>query len=84
MGIWLIAKPELIQERIYQNSGYEKRSEREQFLIDQFCRRSIRFNELVFEEVKQYALPYLEIDFQTSRTELAQLCITKTGWALDA
>lgn len=84
MGIWLIAKPELIQERIYQNSGYEERSEREQFLIDQFCLRSIRFNELVFEDVKQYALPYLEIDFQTSRTELAQLCITKTGWALDA
>lgn len=83
-GIWLIAKPDLIQKRIYRNSGYEERSEREQFLIDQFCKRSIRFNEFVLKEVKQHSLPYLEVDLQISRAELAQLCMTKIGWALDA
>lgn len=83
-GIWLVATPGLIQERIYHNSQYAQRSRREQFLIDKFCQRSIRFNELVMAEVKQYSLPYLEVEPQTPRATLPHYCLTKIGWTSGA
>ncbi len=84
IGIWLIGKPGLIEERIYRNSEYEGRSTREQFLIDQFCRRSIQFNEWIQAGARRYSLPYLEVDLQTTREALVRACLTKIAWALDA
>ncbi|MBX2877297.1 MAG: hypothetical protein KTR30_34570 [Saprospiraceae bacterium] len=84
VGIWLVASPELIKQRIYTNSHYEQKSSRAQVLIDKFCQRSIQFNELIKTEVRRYSLPYLEIDHGTTRIGLAQECLLKIGWTVES
>lgn len=82
-GIWLVAASELVQTRIYQNSQFEERSSREKLLIDKFCRRSIQFNELIKAGATRFSLPYLEVDFNTTRTALVQRCLREVGWTLE-
>jgi 2-phosphoglycerate kinase len=74
-AIWLTAKRELFKERIYRESNYERVSDAEQYLIEQFLKRTQLFNEKMMEEINQRNLLSMEVNDTISPDEIAKNCI---------
>jgi 2-phosphoglycerate kinase len=60
-SIWLKGDRELFKKRIYHESRYTEVSIQEQYLIDQFLRRTIRYNQKMTEVINALGLDSLEV-----------------------
>jgi len=73
-AIWLTASPGTLRERIYAASRYRELAGREQFLMDQFLRRTNLYNELMVSAVSRLGLALVDVDSLPSLDALAAQC----------
>ena len=73
-AVWLTAGREFLAQRIYAESRYDTKSPPERLLIDQFLRRTWKFNDLMRSEVERLGLASLEVDENTRLDDLIAAC----------
>lgn len=61
-ALWLTASRGFLQRRIYAESRYPARTAPERYLIDQFVRRTWRFDQWIMETVEHLGLPSLDVE----------------------
>lgn len=62
LAVWLTAKKEVFRTRMYDSSQFERLAPPEQFLVNQFLARGLRFDELMMREIRRLGLTYIEVD----------------------
>lgn len=74
-GVWLTANPELIRERIYENSSFLTKSAQERRWIDQFLARSLAFDILLREIVDQQDLLSIDVAAIPTLEDQLEICM---------
>ena len=62
LPVWLTASESFLKNRIYKTSGYNKKTDLEKRLINAFVQRTIAFDQIIIERVKQSRLMEIHID----------------------
>jgi len=74
-SIWLTAENDQFQERIYQESNFERVSDSEKYLIEKFLKRTQLFNEKMMVVVIQRNLMSIEVDDTISSDDVSEICL---------
>ena len=78
-AIWLTAPEDVIRQRIYDSSQYAQRAETEKQLIEAFLQRSLAFNQLILEQVRELDLRRLDASSPDTMDKLRAECQRHVG-----
>lgn len=76
-AIWLSGSPELIEARIFDESGHSESDAEGRLLIERFVARSVGYDREMRAALARLGLPMIEVTPQTSVDELADQCLAR-------
>jgi len=76
-AVWLSGSPELIEARIFAESGYAKASAEGRLLIERFVVRSVGYDREMRAALSRLGQPPIEVTAATSVDRLAELCLER-------
>jgi len=76
-AVWLSGSPELIEARIFAESGYANADAEGRLLIERFVVRSIGYDREMRAAVSRLGQPLIEVTSTTSVDQLAALCLER-------
>lgn len=74
---WLVTDRELLQRRIHGESGYAAKVAQERALIDKFLARTLRYNELLEDNLRTFGLTGVRVAGDIDVLDLAELCLAE-------
>ena len=75
-AIWLTGSDDLLRARIYGESRFEQVSGREKRMIQNFLRRTQRYNERMVAAVNRLGLLSVDVEQAPSPEQLSDICLT--------
>lgn len=78
-AIWLTAGEDTFKRRIHEASDYPGRSARERVMVDQFLKRTVRYNEQMMDAVRRLGLASMSVEDAAGVDELAAKCLSVVG-----
>jgi len=76
-AVWLSGSPELIEARIFAESGYANADAERRLLIERFVVRSVGYDRKMRTAVSRLGQPLIEVTSTTSVDQLTALCLER-------
>ena len=77
-AVWLTASGEVLSQRIHDGSLHSSKSPREREMIDKFLQRTLAYDALMVEAVRQHGFILVDV-LQSDVTELTERCLSALG-----
>ena len=74
-AIWLTARDDLFQRRIYNASQFEGASAKEKLMIQKFLGRTLLYNKRMMAAINRIGLVSMEVEETLSQDELSEMCL---------
>jgi 2-phosphoglycerate kinase len=75
-SIWLTARNDFLEQRIYASSQYTTKSTYEKMLIDKFCERNCLLNDRIIDTINRLGLVSLDVENMDTSDKTMNLCLS--------